>query len=84
MDILKTTPIRPPRLEPGDTIGIVAPASPFDADLFDEGIKTLESMGPMHGYRIARRIEQVSENLLTLSQIQITSISQISIGPPHR
>ena len=45
MDILKTTPIRPPRLEPGDTIGIVAPASPFDADLFDEGIKTLESMG---------------------------------------
>ena len=31
-------------------------------------LKTLETMGPMHGYRIARRIEQVSENLLTLSQ----------------
>ena len=25
-------------------------------------------MGPMHGYRIARRIEQVSEGLLTLNQ----------------
>ena len=25
-------------------------------------------MGTMHGYRIARRIEQVSENLLRLSQ----------------
>jgi transcriptional regulator len=25
-------------------------------------------MGTMHGYRIARRIEQVSESLLTLSQ----------------
>lgn len=31
-------------------------------------LKTLDSMGPLHGYRIARRIEQVSENLLTLSQ----------------
>jgi transcriptional regulator len=31
-------------------------------------LKTLDTMGTMHGYRIARRIEQVSENLLTLSQ----------------
>lgn len=31
-------------------------------------LKTLQTMGAMHGYRIARRIEQVSENLLTLSQ----------------
>ncbi len=31
-------------------------------------LKTLETMGPMHGYGVARRIEQVSENLLTLNQ----------------
>ena len=31
-------------------------------------LKTLETMGTMHGYRIARRIEQVSESLLHLSQ----------------
>jgi PadR family transcriptional regulator, regulatory protein PadR len=31
-------------------------------------LKTLESMGPMHGYGIARRIEQVSENILHLNQ----------------
>jgi PadR family transcriptional regulator PadR len=31
-------------------------------------LKTLESMGPLHGYRIARRIEQVSGNSLTLNQ----------------
>ena len=42
---MKHKPLRPPRLEPGDTIGIVAPASPFDTDLFDRGIQTLESMG---------------------------------------
>ena len=30
-------------------------------------LKTLESMGPLHGYGIARRIEQVSENLLALN-----------------
>ncbi len=31
-------------------------------------LKTLESMGPMHGWGIARRIEQVSENALHLNQ----------------
>ncbi len=31
-------------------------------------LKTLESMGPVHGYAIARRIEQVSDNGLTLNQ----------------
>jgi PadR family transcriptional regulator PadR len=31
-------------------------------------LKTLDSMGPMHGYRIARRIEQVAESLLRLNQ----------------
>lgn len=31
-------------------------------------LRTLETAGPMHGYGIARRIEQVSENLLKLSQ----------------
>lgn len=31
-------------------------------------LKTLESMGPLHGYGIARRIEQVSNNTLNLNQ----------------
>jgi PadR family transcriptional regulator PadR len=31
-------------------------------------LKTLEALGPMNGYRLARRIEQVSENLLRLNQ----------------
>jgi len=31
-------------------------------------LKTLETMGPMHGYGIARRIEQVSQELLSLNQ----------------
>lgn len=31
-------------------------------------LKTLDTMGPMHGYSLARRIEQVSEDLLRLSQ----------------
>ena len=30
-------------------------------------LKTIEVLGPMHGYGIARRIEQTSGNLLTLS-----------------
>jgi len=30
-------------------------------------LKTLEMMGPLHGYGIARRIEQTSGNLLSLN-----------------
>jgi len=30
-------------------------------------LKTIESMGPLHGYGIARRIEQTSGDLLTLN-----------------
>ena len=31
-------------------------------------LRTLDTMGPLHGYGLARRIEQVSENQLTLNQ----------------
>ena len=31
-------------------------------------LKTIEAIGPMHGYRIARRIEQISGNQLSLNQ----------------
>jgi PadR family transcriptional regulator PadR len=30
-------------------------------------LKTIETMGPLHGYGIARRIEQTSGNLLSLN-----------------
>src|SRR5262245_64720006 len=30
-------------------------------------LKTLNAMGPQHGYGIARRIEQTSENLLSIN-----------------
>jgi len=31
-------------------------------------MKTLEALGPLHGYRIARRIEQISGQQLVLNQ----------------
>ena len=31
-------------------------------------LKTLETLGPMHGYGVARRIEQISEDVLQLNQ----------------
>ena len=30
-------------------------------------LKTLEALGPLHGYGIARRIEQTSENVLAIN-----------------
>jgi transcriptional regulator len=31
-------------------------------------LKTLDAMGPMHGYGLARRIEQISEDTLLVNQ----------------
>src|SRR5688572_6921437 len=31
-------------------------------------LKTLQALGPLHGYGLARRIEQVSEDVLTLNE----------------
>src|SRR5262245_15775138 len=31
-------------------------------------LRTLDALGPMHGFGIARRIEQVAENLVRLNQ----------------
>jgi PadR family transcriptional regulator, regulatory protein PadR len=31
-------------------------------------LKTLDALGPLHGFGIARRIEQVSQDLLSLNQ----------------
>jgi transcriptional regulator len=31
-------------------------------------LKTLDAMGPLHGYALARRIEQISRDQLTLNQ----------------
>jgi DNA-binding PadR family transcriptional regulator len=31
-------------------------------------LKTLEALGPLHGYRLARRVEQISGDQLALNQ----------------
>jgi transcriptional regulator len=31
-------------------------------------LKTLDTMGPLHGYGIAQRIQQISDNILSLNQ----------------
>jgi PadR family transcriptional regulator, regulatory protein PadR len=31
-------------------------------------LKTLQALGPLHGYRIARRVDQISGNQLALNQ----------------
>ena len=46
---MPTTPaiprIKPPALQPGDTIGIIAPASNIKRELLDAGCKALEKLG---------------------------------------
>jgi len=45
MGAKKKSLLIPARLKPGDKIGVVAPASPFDRKTFHRGIRVLENMG---------------------------------------
>ena len=45
METEKKILMKPPRLALGDTIGIVAPASPFSQERFNKGVAVLKSMG---------------------------------------
>jgi len=45
METREKKSVKPARLKPGDTIGIVAPAGPFDPEKFMKGRAVLESMG---------------------------------------
>jgi PadR family transcriptional regulator, regulatory protein PadR len=49
-------------------IGMTIPADVPYGTLDLMVLKTLEGMGPLHGYGIARRIEQAAEGSLTLNQ----------------
>lgn len=41
----KSSPVVPPPLKQGDTIGVAAPASPFDTGLFNKGVAAIKSLG---------------------------------------
>jgi muramoyltetrapeptide carboxypeptidase LdcA involved in peptidoglycan recycling len=57
----RTSFVRPPALQPGDQIGVVAPASNIKSDMLDAGCHELERLGfrtliatcpePMNGAR---------------------------------
>jgi len=44
-------PIKPRRLQPGAVVGVVAPASGIQADMFEAGIRELEALGLEARYR---------------------------------
>ncbi len=46
-------------------------------------LRTLESMGPQHGYGLARRIEQTSGDLLQLNYGTLYLVAQTRTGRLH-
>ena len=49
-------------------------------------LKTLAALGPLHGYGIARRIEQVAQGALNLNQGTIFKVRRVinHILPAHQ
>ena len=48
--------VKPPRLRPGDLIGVVGPASPMKMDLLEAGVRYLEGLG--YGVKIGRYVHK--------------------------
>lgn len=59
--------MRPPFLRAELQIDMGDKAEVWQGTLALMVLKTLETMGPLHGYGIARRIEQTSGNVLSLN-----------------
>jgi muramoyltetrapeptide carboxypeptidase len=38
-------PLKPRRLKPGDTVGVVAPSSPFEKEALDKGLSVIHNLG---------------------------------------
>lgn len=60
------TPLKPPRLEPGATVGVVAPASGIRPAMLDAGIRELESLG----LRVRHQPDIVSVTRYTAGSVQ--------------
>ncbi len=70
---------QPRALKPGDTIGVVAPSSPFDRNAFDRGVRAMESMG----FRLAvpEEVFQASDFLAGTDQCRANAVNRLFADP---
>jgi transcriptional regulator len=61
-------PCHPPVADPQEALVVENKSDVLQGTLDLMVLKTLDAMGPLHGYGIARRIEQISGDVLQLNQ----------------
>ena len=61
MAVFQDKLIKPQRLKPGDTVGVVAPASPFRRRVLSQGVKILQGMG--YGVKLADGLFEAKDYL---------------------
>lgn len=74
--------IRPPRLKPGDTLGIAAPAGPFDIEIFERGMQVLKVMG--FGLKVPEGIYKRNGFLAGADRERAAIINQLFADPEVR
>ncbi len=80
MDVLNPMVLALPRmLRPGDTLGVVAPASPFDRESFEMGVQVLRGMG-FHPY-IPQEIFDQSDYLAGSDRSRADLINRLFVDP---
>ena len=69
----------PPRVRPGDRLGIVAPASPFDVETFSKGLNVLEQMG----FRtvVSEEAFQSEGYLAGFDQVRVATVNRMFADP---
>lgn len=75
----KTGLIKPPRLQPGDTVGLVAPGGHTDAPAIAKAIKNIESLG-FH-VKLGRNLEAVYGNYGGLPEQRLDDLHAMFADP---
>ena len=71
--------IRPKRLKKGDTIGIIAPASPPNVDQLNRSLSFLEELGL--SYRMGKSVEQVNGYLAGTDEERLEDLHEMFADP---
>jgi len=71
--------VKPPRLKPGATVGIVAPAGPFEPKALDRGVAVLQEMG--YAVRLAEGLFSKADYLAGDDTVRVAQLHEM-FGDP--
>lgn len=73
--MISDSSLKPPRLQKGDTIGVVAPASPMKPERLQKGVKYLKNLG--YQVKLGESVEQVHGYLAGIDEARVADLNNM-------